>query len=124
MRRLAVLIGTRAARLSACGIAALVSKQGLMDGDDVGAEGKTIGIATDGSLYNVRLSLSLVLLLLYLSLLEPSLTSATRHRAQKYPGFPQRLEEGVVDIFGEKGRCVALSRPRPALPCFALDEGM
>ncbi|TNY17550.1 hexokinase-domain-containing protein [Rhodotorula diobovata] len=76
MRRLAVLIGTRAARLSACGIAALVSKQGLMDGDEATSEGKTIGIATDGSLYN------------------------------KYPGFPQRLEEGVVDIFGEKGRAI------------------
>lgn len=120
MRRLAVLIGTRAARLSACGIAALVSKQGLMDGDDVGAEGKTIGIATDGSLYNVRLSLSLSLPRPppSLSLSELPLTSATCHRAQKYPGFPQRLEEGVVDIFGEKGRCVALSFPRSAPPCF------
>ncbi|GAA5842107.1 hypothetical protein JCM5353_001112 [Sporobolomyces roseus] len=72
MRRLAVLIGTRAARLSACGIAAVVSKQGLLDGP---VDPKnTIGIATDGSLYN------------------------------KYPGFSTRLEEGLVDIFGEKGK--------------------
>jgi len=43
---------TRAARLSACGIAAVVSKQGLLDGP---VDPKnTIGIATDGSLYNVR----------------------------------------------------------------------
>jgi len=72
MRRLAVLIGTRAARLSACGIAAVVSKQGLLDGPH--DPKNTIGIATDGSLYN------------------------------KYPGFSTRLEEGLVDIFGEKGK--------------------
>jgi hexokinase len=45
-KRLAQLIGTRAARLSACGIAAIVSKQGYLE------EG--CGIATDGSLFNVR----------------------------------------------------------------------
>lgn len=44
-KRLAQLIGTRAARLSACGIAAIVSKQGYLE------EG--CGVATDGSLYNV-----------------------------------------------------------------------
>ncbi|KAK4689198.1 hexokinase, partial [Tremellales sp. Uapishka_1] len=43
-KKLAVLIGTRAARLSACGIAAIVSKKGYLDtGCAVGA---------DGSLYN------------------------------------------------------------------------
>lgn len=47
-KRLARLIGTRAARLSACGIAAIVSKQGYLE------EG--CGVATDGSLYNVRLA--------------------------------------------------------------------
>ena len=47
-KRLAQLIGTRAARLSACGIAAIVSKMGYLE------EG--CGVATDGSLYNVRLS--------------------------------------------------------------------
>jgi hexokinase len=47
-RALAKLIGRRAARLSACGIAAIVSKKGyLEDGCSVGA---------DGSLYNVRVS--------------------------------------------------------------------
>jgi hypothetical protein len=44
--RLAQLIGTRAARLSACGIAAIVSKMGYLN------EGGC-GVATDGSLYNV-----------------------------------------------------------------------
>ena len=45
-RVLAMLVGRRAARLSACGIAAIVSKMGyLEDGCAVGA---------DGSLYNVR----------------------------------------------------------------------
>lgn len=43
-KKLAVLIGTRAARLSACGIAAIVSKKGLLD------EGCAVG--ADGSLYN------------------------------------------------------------------------
>ncbi|ORY55751.1 hexokinase [Leucosporidium creatinivorum] len=65
-KRLAQLIGTRAARLSACGIAAIVSKQGYLEDG--------CGIATDGSLYN------------------------------KYPKFPERLGEGLVDIFGEKGK--------------------
>jgi hexokinase len=65
-RRLAQLIGTRAARLSACGIAAIVSKKGILD------EG--CGVATDGSLYN------------------------------KYPKFPQRIHDALVDIFGERGR--------------------
>lgn len=46
-RALAKLVGRRAARLSACGIAAIVSKMGyLEDGCSVGA---------DGSLYNVSL---------------------------------------------------------------------
>lgn len=45
-RALAKLIGRRAARLSSCGIAAIVSKMGYLDeGCEVGA---------DGSLYNVR----------------------------------------------------------------------
>ncbi|WVQ83485.1 hypothetical protein IAT38_005626 [Cryptococcus sp. DSM 104549] len=43
-KRLAVLIGTRAARLSACGIAAIVSKKGYLE------EGCAVG--ADGSLYN------------------------------------------------------------------------
>jgi len=69
-RRLAQLIGTRAARLSACGIAAIASKMGYID------EKGTCGVATDGSLY------------------------------QKYPKFPERLEEAIIDIFGEKGRVI------------------
>lgn len=44
-RALAKLIGRRAARLSACGIAAIVSKMGYLD------EGCQVG--ADGSLYNV-----------------------------------------------------------------------
>ncbi|KZV75042.1 hexokinase [Peniophora sp. CONT] len=65
-RALARLVGRRAARLSACGIAAVVSKMGyLEDGCSVGA---------DGSLYN------------------------------KYPGFANRVHEGLQDIFGDKGK--------------------
>lgn len=45
-RALARLIGRRAARLSACGIAAIVGKMGYLD------EGCSVG--ADGSLYNVR----------------------------------------------------------------------
>ncbi|KAF9477658.1 hexokinase [Pholiota conissans] len=65
-RALAMLIGRRAARLSACGIAAIVSKKGYLE------KGCTVG--ADGSLYN------------------------------KYPGFADRIHEGLVDIFGERGR--------------------
>ncbi|PPQ76228.1 hypothetical protein CVT26_008579 [Gymnopilus dilepis] len=65
-RALAKLIGKRAARLSACGIASIVSKMGYLD------EGCSVG--AEGSLYN------------------------------KYPGFADKIHEGLVDIFGEKGR--------------------
>lgn len=47
-RALARLIGRRAARLSACGIAAIVTKMGYLD------EG--CSVAADGSLYSVRFS--------------------------------------------------------------------
>lgn len=46
-RALARLIGKRAARLSACGIASIVSKMGYLD-----VEGG-IAVGADGSLYNV-----------------------------------------------------------------------
>ena len=65
-RRLAELIGTRAARLSACGISALSTKMGYLD------EGCVVGC--DGSLYS------------------------------KYPHFPDRLHQALVDILGEKGK--------------------
>ncbi|KAJ7188415.1 hexokinase [Mycena filopes] len=65
-KALAKLIGRRAARLSACGIAAIVGKMGYLE------EGCSVG--ADGSLYN------------------------------KYPGFADRVHEGLVDVFGEKGR--------------------
>ena len=45
-RALAKLIGKRSARLSACGIAAIVNRKGLLE------EGCSVG--ADGSLYNVR----------------------------------------------------------------------
>jgi len=70
-RALAKLIGRRAARLSACGIAAIVSRMGYLE------EGCLVG--ADGSLYN------------------------------KYPGFADRIHEGLVDIFGEKGRNIITS---------------
>ncbi|KAF9011738.1 hexokinase-domain-containing protein [Cyathus striatus] len=65
-RALAKLVSRRAARLSACGIASIVSKMGYLE------EGCSVG--ADGSLYN------------------------------KYPGFADRIHEGLVDIFGDKGR--------------------
>ena len=49
-RALAKLIGKRSARLSACGIAAIVNKKGLLD------QGCSVG--ADGSLYNVRTTTS------------------------------------------------------------------
>lgn len=49
-RALARLVGRRAARLSACGIASIVSKMGYLD------EGCAVG--ADGSLYNVCSSIS------------------------------------------------------------------
>ncbi len=51
-RALAKLVARRAARLSACGIAAIVSKMGYLE------EGCAVG--ADGSLYNVRLSCVMV----------------------------------------------------------------
>jgi len=67
-RALARLVGRRAARLSACGIAAIVSKMGYLE------EGCSVG--ADGSLYN------------------------------KYPGFADRVHEGLQDVFGDKGKNV------------------
>jgi hexokinase len=54
-RALAKLIGRRAARLSACGIAAIVSKMGYLE------EGCSVG--ADGSLYNVKALFSFLYLL-------------------------------------------------------------
>jgi hexokinase len=51
-RALAKLIGRRSARLSACGIAAIVNKNGYLD------EGCAVG--ADGSLYNVRYNSNVV----------------------------------------------------------------
>ncbi|KAL9935343.1 hypothetical protein V8E36_005691 [Tilletia maclaganii] len=69
-RDLAKLIGTRSARLSSCGIAALVTKMRYLE------DGSTeeIGVGADGSLYS------------------------------KYPGFQDRLEAALFDIFGDKGK--------------------
>jgi hexokinase len=52
-RALARLVGRRAARLSACGVAAIVSKMGYLE------EGCSVG--ADGSLYNVSPALPAVL---------------------------------------------------------------
>ena len=83
-RALAKLVGRRAARLSACGIAAIVSKMGHLE------EGCSVG--ADGSLYNVRLLTD-----------SPNECNGT-DASQKYPGFPDRVHEGLQDIFGDKGR--------------------
>lgn len=45
LRAIARLVGRRAARLSACGIAAIVGKKGYLD--------KGCSVGADGSLYNV-----------------------------------------------------------------------
>ncbi len=84
-KALAKLIGRRAARLSSCGIAAIVSKMGYLD------EGCAVG--ADGSLYNVGL---------FLICSRPEL----RSYSQKYPGFADRVHEGLQDIFGDKGKYV------------------
>lgn len=59
-RALAKLIGRRAARLSACGIAAIVSKMGYLE------EGCSVG--ADGSLYNVKMHNYPILIVGYLHL--------------------------------------------------------
>ncbi|KAJ3475017.1 hypothetical protein NLI96_g12110 [Meripilus lineatus] len=65
-RALAKLVGKRAARLSSCGIAAIVKKMGYLE--------RGCAVGADGSLYN------------------------------KYPGFPDRIHEGLQDIFGIQGK--------------------
>ena len=90
-RALAKLIGRRAARLSACGIAAIVSRMGYLE------EGCLVG--ADGSLYNVRVSPCL------------PYSSDFVFARQKYPGFADRIHEGLRDVLGEKGRCVGLAPP-------------
>jgi hexokinase len=59
-KKLAVLVGTRAARLSACGIAAIVSKKGYLE--------KGCAVGADGSLYNVSVDHMTCFLLADLSL--------------------------------------------------------
>lgn len=49
-RGLAKLVGGRAARLSACGIAAIVSKMGYLE--------KGCHVGADGSLYNVSVNIT------------------------------------------------------------------
>jgi len=49
-RSLAKLIGKRSAKLSACGIAAIVNKKGLLE--------EECCVGADGSLYNVRIAVS------------------------------------------------------------------
>ena len=93
-RALARLVGRRSARLSACGIAAIVSTTGCLD------EGCSVG--ADGSLYNVSVvpRYSFVLFDLLIGVVK------------KYPKFAERLHEGLTDIFGEKGRCVVCNAHR------------
>lgn len=67
-KKLAVLIGTRSARLSACGIAAIVGKMGYLE------EGCAVG--ADGSLYNVSRGRGLHNLFLYIKI---GLTKAPRN---------------------------------------------
>lgn len=90
-RAMARLIGRRAARLSACGIAAIVSHMDYLD------EGCSVG--ADGSLYNVCSASSR-------PFITASCSSKTYSPQQKYPGFADRIHEGLIDIFGERARYV------------------
>ena len=53
-RALARLVGRRAARLSACGIAAIVQKMGYLD-EKLNGDVRECAVGADGSLYNVSL---------------------------------------------------------------------
>jgi hexokinase len=46
-----------------------------------------------------------------------------RFLGEKYPGFADRIHEGLVDIFGEKGRCAFLCFYFP-LSFPKLEDGM
>ncbi|TIB75574.1 hypothetical protein E3Q23_02339, partial [Wallemia mellicola] len=70
-KSLAELIGIRAARLSACGIAALVLHKGIQE--------QGCNVAVDGSLY------------------------------EKYPGYAEKMHQGLVDIIGEDGKKIKSS---------------
>lgn len=107
-RALAKLIGRRAARLSACGIAAIVSKMGYLD------EGCAVG--ADGSLYNVSPCSVLGFDMPFAYWLLPF--------SQKYPEFADRIHEGLVDIFGEKGRCVLFTSLVSLLGSSICDPGI
>lgn len=85
-KKLAVLVGTRSARLSACGIAAIVSKKGYLE------EGCAVG--ADGSLYNVCVNVVTVFYIL----------DRANRRIKKYPNFADRVHEALTDIFGESGK--------------------
>ena len=61
-------------------------------------EGEIIGVGSDGSLYNVSDDFFVIL-------------TCTLIVSQKYPAFAERVHEGLVDIFGEKGKSVALLLP-------------
>lgn len=73
-KKLAQLIGTRSARLSACGIASITRKKGLLET----MPSFTVGV--DGSLFS------------------------------KYPHFPDRLKEALVDILGPKAKNINLQQ--------------
>ena len=45
----------------------------------------------------------------YVPCLWRSLSCGLSAIMQKYPGFADRIHEGLVDIFGEKGRSVSIS---------------
>lgn len=87
-RALAKLIGKRAARLSACGIAAIVSRKGLLE------EGCSVG--ADGSLYNVRV-VALKILVYGWLISGTEIPRIRRQGARRTPGYlwRQRTVRGV-----------------------------
>ena len=83
-RVLAMLVGRRAARLSACGIAAIVSKMGYLEGGcSVGADGSLYNVCPGPMAFLARLTMTLDLL--------------------EIPRICGSHARTLVDIFGDKG---------------------
>lgn len=87
-RALARLIGKRAARLSACGIAAIVSKMGYLD------EGCAVG--ADGSLYNVRYQQFCFLFMFRLPQRDRSILNLQKEYTKASSTFSERKEGKLI----------------------------
>jgi hexokinase len=101
-KSLAKLVGRRAARLSACGIAAIVSKKGYVEeGCDVGADG-ACPIPPLSPRPSVPPDINRRKLICPpFALTRDGLCSGSLYN--KYPKFAERIHEALVEIFGEQG---------------------